>query len=50
MRRIRFQRSAAVLLAAAGITFAVLVGVRRLEALLDLLQLPRPAHRGGGTS
>ena len=32
MRRIRFQRSAAVLLAAAGIIFAVLVGVRRLEA------------------
>jgi len=32
MRRIRFQISAAVLLAAAGITFAVLVGVRRLEA------------------
>src|SRR5678816_1435951 len=32
MRRIRFQTSAAVLLAAAGIIFAVLVGVRRLEA------------------
>jgi len=32
MKRIRFRTSAAVLLAAAGITFAVLLGVRRLEA------------------
>ena len=32
MKRIRFRTSAAVLLAAAGISFAVLVGVRRLEA------------------
>jgi uncharacterized protein GlcG (DUF336 family) len=32
MKRIRFQTSAAVLLAAAGITFAVMLGVRRLEA------------------
>jgi len=32
MKRIRFRTSAAVLLAAAGITFAVLIGVRRLEA------------------
>jgi len=32
MKRIRFQTSAAVLLAAAGITVAVMLGVRRLEA------------------